>query len=294
MSSEHILPDSIYLNTLTITVIKESDAKYRLTGINKVENKGIGDRIYSLNDPAMARVGGEKRARHYSRVFTLVCAADIRKQPCEYGKKLIGYVIHAHCWMVFGRVLGLTTTEIHLAKFVRASLAYCHDKERWGLVDMIADWPPCPVQSGLNYGYDEYLSPFILPAVQKAIYSARFMRQRPYPCFGKVPFDVVFLIAELVCPIMYTTCDVDDTRSMIIAFQWKLPDSFWRTRLNENEFFEFEELKKDTSPVDWQMLRLDMMILVSDPWLYSSSGLLDRKWLLETMLAIKSAYLKQI
>lgn len=242
----------------------------------------------------MARVGGEKHARHYSRDFTLVCAADIRKWPCEYGKKLIGYVVHAHCWMVFCGVIGLTPSEINLAKFVRASLEHCHDKENWGLLDMIADWPPCPVQSGLSYSREGHRRPFILPAVQNAIYSARFMCQRPYPCFDKVPFDVVFLIAESVCPTNYTTSDVDDTRNMIFAFQWKLPDLFWSARLNENEFFEFEVLKKDMSPVDWQMLRLDMMALVSDSLLYARSGLSDRKWLLETMLAIKGAYLEQV
>lgn len=172
-----------------------------------MEKKGKDDRVYSLNDPAMARIGGEKHARHYSRVFTQFYAADITGKHLPYGKKSIGYVIHAHCWVLFGRVLGLTPTNISLAKFVRASWKHWHNNE-WGLHDINADWPPAQVPSVFYYGCDIYQNPVIVPALQKVIESARFMCQRSCPCSSKAPLDVAILIAEIVCPIEYTTDNV--------------------------------------------------------------------------------------
>lgn len=85
-----------------------------------------------------------------------------------------------------------------------------------------------------------------------------------YPRFSKLPIELAVLISEWACPADYTLDDVENTRNMLFAFQWNLPDCFCRRRLKEDLFFKLDILKKTSSPVNWQILRLDLMGLVSD------------------------------
>ena len=69
-------------DALTSTVIKESDTKYRLTGINMVQR--TSDLFYAPKDPAIARIGGKKSARYDHRVFTKFYTASVGRQPGRY------------------------------------------------------------------------------------------------------------------------------------------------------------------------------------------------------------------
>lgn len=137
-----------------------------------------------------------------------------------------------------------------------------------------------------------------MPVIQKAIDNANIESLRGSDVefhrlpshFQKIPLDVAILITECVCPVKYTVDDITNTKNMLSVFQWKLPDWFWRGRLNEHLLIELGELKKASSTVGWQ-LALDMMSLVLDRARYSSSGLANRERVLGIMFALEKTYL---
>ncbi|KAJ5530326.1 hypothetical protein N7527_003719 [Penicillium freii] len=121
------------------TVIKESDTKYRLTGIYIAMHHAAYP-YYTPNNPAMARIGGKKGAdnhtvggrrinRYEDHDFTEFNAANIGRQPSHYKGKLFGYIIHAHCWVLFGRIEGLKLKEAKLAKLVQVCRNYWRKKQ---------------------------------------------------------------------------------------------------------------------------------------------------------------------
>lgn len=133
------------------------------------------------------------------------------------------------------------------------------------------------VHPGFEYGCDIYKNPLIVPEVQKAIDSAmKTKEKRMQSRRSLVPLEVAIMIAEWTCPINYTPADVKNTRNMLSAWQWKLPDWFWKRRLKEDIFIELKLLEESNYPVDWQALWLDLMGLVSDREWYFYSGLPNR------------------
>lgn len=125
--------------------------------------------------------------------------------------------------------------------------------------------------------------------VRETIERARNVgRDRQVSCFRKhqssyfsdLPLDIATVIAELVCPLDFTRCNVDDTRNLVTAFRWSLPNTFWKRRVDL--FFELSTLK-DGDIVDWQFLYLDLMLLITDEVWYLSSGLAYRRRVLEVI-----------
>jgi hypothetical protein len=226
--------------------------------------------------------------------FTSFYAADIGRQLDQLQGKKIGYIVHAHCWVLFERVLGTKLTQHNLTKLIPTCRKYWRKNELWGLDDDNISWvEPTQFLSTLELGYDIYQNPLVIPAVQKAIEVAKVEAERPNFCFRKIsfPLEISLLISEWVCPVNHTGNDIKNIKNMLLTFQWKLPESFWRVRLNEDIFIELDELKKAESPVDWQVLRLCLMSLVSDRKWYFSSGLGNRERVLGIMVEIKKAYL---
>lgn len=244
----------------------------------------------------MARIGGRTTARHDNIRFTSFYAANVGRQLAHLHSKRIGYIVHAHCWVLFERILGTQLTQRNLAKFVRSSRKYWRKSKLFGLSSLNAcEAEPTQIPRTLKYGCDIYQNPLAIPAVQKVIDVAKVEAERPNYWFRKTsfPLEISVLIAERVCPVNHTGNDIKNTENMLLAFQWKLPDFFWRVRLNEDLFIELDELKKAKSLVDWQVLRLGLMSLVSDREWYFSSGLGNRERVLGIMVGIKKAYLGQ-
>ncbi|KAJ5595355.1 uncharacterized protein N7459_001563 [Penicillium hispanicum] len=275
-----------------ITVIKESNTRYRLTGINIIVPKAC-DPYHFPDNPALARIGGKKNAPYDERKFTPFYAAQFNKRPAQYRGKLLGFIVHANCWVLFGRVLEPGPTGIKLAKFIRASRRYWRDNKLDGMYDYNINWaePRQPLPE-LDYECDIFQNPLV-PAVQKAIDHAKNENHRLYPYFDRVPMEIAIMISEWVCPIKYTEDDIRNMRNTLLAFHWKLPDLFWRARLDEDLFSELGMLDDATAPLNLQSLRLDLMSLVLDPTWYNSSGLANRKRVLGIMVGIKKAYLEQ-
>jgi hypothetical protein len=286
-----------------MTVIKESESSYRLTGINMIQDDRSCGPLHIPNDPAIARIGkinespwSRTHVGYDNIFFTSFYAADIGRQPDQLRGKKIGYIVHAHCWVLFERVLGTKLTQRNLTKLIPTCRKYWRENELWWLHDYNISWvEPTQFLSTLELGYDIYQNPLVIPAVQKAIEVAKVEAERPNFCFRKIsfPLEISLLISEWVCPVNHTGNDIKNIKNMLLTFQWKLPESFWRVRLNEDLFIELDELKKAESLVDWQVLRLGLMSLVSDRKWYFSSGLGNRERVLGIMVEIKKAYLEK-
>lgn len=256
---------------------------------------------YAPNDPQMAGIGGKKKARYDYRTFTRFYPASIRKQPSQYKGKPIGYIVHAHCWVLFGRVEGLELSKAKLAKLIQVCRKYWNNNSSWEIYDIeLQSVDPCKDLLWPKYGYDIYQSPLVVPAVQEAIDSANIesLRGSSIEChrlpfhFKNLPLEVAILITEYICPVNYTVDDIKNTRNMLSVFQWELPDWFWRGRLTKQHLFmELDGLKETSSPVGWQ-LALDLMSLVSDLVRFSASGLANRERVLGIMFGLEKTFLE--
>lgn len=208
------------------------------------------------------------------------------KQPTQYKGKLLGFIIHAHCWVLFHQALGARPTDINLAKFIKSSRNHWRKEKLQGLEDCNVGYvEPNQSLSELEFGCDIYQNPVVIPALQEVITRAN-TGDSIYPHFSKLPLEVIILISEWVCPTDYDLDDVENIRNMLFAFQWNLPDWFWRRRLQEDLFFELDILRKSSSPVNWQMLGLGLMGLVSDRTWYTTRGLANRERILRNVVAI--------
>lgn len=273
-------------------MIKESDTKYRLTGINIIRPEA-SDPYHFPDDQALARIGGKEKAPYDEREFTPFYAARFNRRPPQYRGKLLGFIVHASCWVLFGRVLEPGLTGIKPAKFVRASRRYWRDNQLEAIYDYnVNSGEPRQPLLELDYECDIFQNPLV-PTLQKAIDHAKNEKQSLHPCFDKIPLEIVIMISEWVCPIEHTEDDIQNMRNTLLAFHWKLPDWFWRVRLDEVLLLELSMVKDATALLNSQSHKLDLMSLALNPTWYNSSGLANRKRVLGIMVGIKKAYLKQ-
>jgi hypothetical protein len=284
--------------------MKGPNTKYFLSGITAIRTDYTRPYIVPKN-PNMARIGGRTPNLQYNDTFVQFYAASIRRQPNEFKDEDIGFVVHAHCWALLNHIVPTNLIERKLEKFICAAQKYWRGHELWGSNDPMlrlvkqydllhAHSEP---KSPFKYGCDIYKNPLIVPEIQLVIERARKAgkknSQPRYTNYSHVPLDVAILIAERICPIHYTLDDVKNTQNMISAWQWTLPDGFWKRRLKEEDIlFELESLREADYSIDWQSLRLDLMALVSDRNWYKLSGLANRVRMLSFMTAITSNFLE--
>lgn len=121
-------------------LIKEGDAKYCITGINMVQHKA-SDPYNFPTDPNIARIGGRKNGRCDPQIFTSCMAARPGRQPPKYKWKRLGFIIHAHCWVLFGRTIKTPLTEIILERFIKASRSHWRKSKLKDLDDYTFAWP---------------------------------------------------------------------------------------------------------------------------------------------------------
>ena len=129
-------------------------------------------------------------------------------------------------------------------------------------------------------GCDIFVNPWIIPELQSTIQLAQNMvGKRKSSYLNRLPLEISLLVAEIICPIIYTQSDVQKIRNMLSVLALNLPDAFWRSRLQSKRDLFFEVDLLETDSVDWQLLWLELMGLLCDKW-YNSSGLAHREWLL--------------
>lgn len=202
----------------------------------------IGDSIsqnpvHVPNDPGIARIGGKTNktwrktnVKYDETLFTSFYAAKFGTRPEQFQGKKIGYVVHAHCWVLFEQVLGTKLTQRNLTKLISIARKYWRSNKLWGLEDyMIGVTNPTQILSTPEHGCDIYQNPLVIPAVLKAIEVAKIEAERSNFCFEKIsfPIEISLLVSEWVCPVSYTGNDIKDIKNMLLTFQWKLPDFFW-------------------------------------------------------------------
>lgn len=218
--------------------------------------------------------------------------------PSLYKDKNIGYVFHYCCWEILGHLVGKDLIEKALAQVVQAAKQYWQTHEGWDIIDLdtmnraqIAKAPYVRWE-WYYFGCDIYVNPWIIPELQNTIQLAQNMVGKSKSSYLNIlPLEISLLVAELICPIIYTQSDVHDMRNMLSVFELGLPDAFWRSRLQSKRdlFFEVDLIESDS--VDWQHLWLGLMNLLSDEW-YMCSGLAHRERVLKSIKGIIANFQK--
>lgn len=262
------------------TVVKPPLAsEYHLTGINFLEFSR--EPLWMPEDVNIALIGGGGRKPRYNGISgTQFHVTEIYDEPTSSDSNTTGYVVHAHCWALLERILGPEVKQTQLDKLIQAAKKHWSDNVLWNLYDDDVMWGSIcnPRPPNREQQLNIHLSPLVIPEIQNAIQRAKKIKSHSISCLINLPLEISLLIMELVCPIYYSQWNVQDTRNILSAFQWVLPNSFWELRLRTHErlLFELRSLK-DMSSIGWQSLCLDMMALLCDNDLYKSSGLATRE-----------------
>lgn len=208
----------------------------------------------------------------------------------------MGYVFHHYCWEILGHLAGKELIEKSLGQVVQAARQYWKTRnelgviefshKEWGVIDLdtltraqIREVPylRCKLY---HHGCDIYVNPWIIPELQNTIQLAQTMiEERKSSYLNRLPLEISLLVAEIICPIIYTQADVQNMRNMLSVFVLNFPDTFWRSRLLSKRELFFEVDLLETDSVDWQFLWLGLMALLSDKR-YNSSGLAHRERIL--------------
>lgn len=75
--------------------------------------------------------------------------------------------------------------------------------------------------------------------------------------FVLLPFDIVLIIVEVLYDeIRNEKANIQDTKNLLFAFQWRLPDTYWQRRCDTELIFELGELVRQKRPANWQHICL--------------------------------------
>ena len=206
--------------------------------------------------------------------------------PSLYKHKNMGYVFHYYCWEILGHLVGKELIEKRLDQVVQAARQYWQVHKGWAYTD-----PDTLYRAQIDevsyvrcesyyYGCDIFVNPWIIPELQNTIQLAqKTVGKRKSSYLSRLPLEISLLVAEIICPVIYTQSDVQNLGNMLSVFALNFPDAFWTSRLQTKRdlFFEVDLLEIDS--LDWQLLWLGLMDLLSDKW-YNSSGLAHRERLL--------------
>ncbi|KAE8404415.1 hypothetical protein BDV37DRAFT_294057 [Aspergillus pseudonomiae] len=166
----------------------------------------------------------------------------------------IGYVMHPHCWLLVDRFLGHSVHN-------------------------------CPRYGAGNFNRTHMSSsPFIIRDIQTLITVATNEHGKPLgqgarwrSIVANVPVKVIMIIIDTIyerrppCPER-----IQDTRNVLEAFQWKIPDSYWHRRCNPSLVFEVQDAIKAGTQIDWVYFFLGLHeLLLQEDW-YCNSGLYFR------------------
>ncbi|KAJ0413850.1 hypothetical protein BJY00DRAFT_319412 [Aspergillus carlsbadensis] len=102
-----------------------------------------------------------------------------------------------------------------------------------------------------------------------------------------LPLEIALEIIDAIAnsnrpPLTGLPCDpIQDTRNILAAFHWDLPDSYWIKRCSPALVFEDEDLRRSGTPVGWAALCLRLEALFDDPHWYCVGGLRRRRDILD-------------
>ncbi|GFF48382.1 hypothetical protein IFM51744_06813 [Aspergillus udagawae] len=233
----------------------------------------------------------------------------------------IGYPIHAHCWLLLDRFVGHDLIMSNLHEFLRAVEGFWgENKKHWGIfLDHLSYDGLCNNNNGPHWPAEQRIrtpelcaeeleeltqwhtpgSPLRNPDIQRLI-TQNLLSQRDDPGQGQktiqsrvscLPLDLAVTMVDLI----YETqprCQqrIYDTRNLLEAFQWRLPNTYWQARCNTQLLFELDDLIKARTAVNWSGLCLGIEeLLLDDDW-YCNSGLKHRARIVNLLNGIKEGF----
>lgn len=223
----------------------------------------------------------------------------------------IGYPIHAHCWVLVDRIIGFGLVEVNKKIFLKAIKQFWTENPRLWLrapwrncgYEVDSDPDPVPDFSGYTsepeseshepYALPVWENPVIVPRVQEIIEQATLSqktesnsRQSPPSVVSQIPLDIAIQIVEFT-----KRASTTDTRNLLAAFRWRLPDNYWKSCCNMDLIFEYDDLQKTNIRVDWQIIGLATEELMEDPDWERNTGLGTRRWIFHQLEQIKTRFL---
>ncbi|QKX60448.1 uncharacterized protein TRUGW13939_07593 [Talaromyces rugulosus] len=216
----------------------------------------------------------------------------------------IGYLVHAHCWLLVDRVVGMELVDTHLAIFVKAVARFWAENIEicWVLpVDNCNDKIDRQIWELEHYEKTDapssmWKNPAIVPEIQSIIEKATQTRctddrsQHVQPSMvSQIPLEVAIQITD-----MTKRASISDARNLLTAFGWRLPDSYWKNCSRMDLIFEYNDLDESDHPVDWQLLGLATEELLGDSDWYDKSGLKTRRRVFQRLGQIKAIFLDLI
>ena len=78
-------------------------------------------------------------------------------------------------------------------------------------------------------------------------------------------YQVIELPPELVMWVLDNLSHHTDIRNALIAFNWKVPDVYWKARVSNDLIFELQDEKERLEDLDWKFLSLGILELMEQP-----------------------------
>ncbi|GAB1191758.1 hypothetical protein APSETT444_000940 [Aspergillus pseudonomiae] len=142
-------------------------------------------------------------------------------------------------------------------------------------------------------------SPLRIPGIQKLIAEATRecteVHLRGHSAIVDLPLDIAILIVDLIYGSRPRSMErLIDTRNLLEAFQWKLPETYWKTRCDYWLVFEMDDLIREKRAAKWSRFCLGLEELLLERGWYCNSGLRTRQRALTSLGGIKEHFLNMI
>jgi hypothetical protein len=262
-------------------------------------------------DPQIARIGWQLDPETSSCTgFQPVDMLNTKNNKTALHGQL-GYPVHAHCWILVDRVIGFGLVEANLKIFLKAIEQFwtenpeLWERAPWKKCGYEADSDPNPTlyfseftsepetETHDPYTLSVWENPAIVSRVQEIIEQATrdqktesHSRRSLSSVVSQIPLDIAIQIVEFT-----KRASIANTRNMLAAFGWRLPDSYWKSCCKMDLIFEYDDLHKTNSPVDWQLIGLATEELMEDPNWERNIGLGTRRWIFHYLKQVKTIFL---
>ncbi|KAI9924212.1 hypothetical protein MW887_007162 [Aspergillus wentii] len=224
---------------------------------------------------------------------------------------------HDRCWQVVSRVFSSIIVEQSLDLFVRSILQRCQSYEcerlfrtppRSERKEYIAEYCRIrrnTIREDFHQGPLKYVQhrvdrfhasiarekkiiphdPLNILELRDLIEEATRLRVRPEAETSQrgivyrlpyLPLGVQMVIVDLLHRVL-------DMRHLLLAFDWRLPDAYWRSRLPKHVVFEYEDLQH--AHLDWEYLCLGVLDMMK-----TSHALRHRERTLSNLKAIRTIF----
>jgi hypothetical protein len=267
-------------------------------------------RIMIDSDKALVIPGPKMARQRWNMDFHMANLFETDRNR-EKGAR-IGYVMHPHCWLLVDRFLGHGVVKQDLRAFTQAVEIYwraadrtlwmpdlIHDTDDYPCYDNAAPWIKqyCPRYAADFNRTHMSESPLIIRDIQALIAMATQEHEKPlghtmklHSIVADIPVEMIMMMVDTIYQSRPPCHErIQDTRNVLEAFQWKLPDSYWQRRCNPNLVFEVQDVIKAGTQIDWAYFCLGLHeLLLQGDW-YCNSGLYFRGRILDLIECIRGS-----